>query len=349
VRVRARAATIDDAHAGRLENGIRESGRWLVSGEKVLWELACDPDLLEGAWKQQSELLDAQEAAGLGPDRGETGEIGLPCGHRIILRSGLTLACDSVKKTLGANLYAAGIPHFGIDVTPFSMGITGEDEKLSPGNVLRGALEGQYAAKARGPEEFQGRNVLTASVGMKEDELYSTISLDPARGFLPIHAFSIDPEQDGKRVYDAHIIEARECSGNRWFPTHWLVIWRPDGGPPFDIEELRVTRLDADQPPPAEEFLVEFPAGSFVEGEGGETEIAGSVRFERAERVTADDLQSLYDRCKENASKYEEQVASDARRERSVWRTILWWSGGILAILAALALGRRLRARAARS
>jgi hypothetical protein len=97
---------------------------------------------------------------------------------------------------------------------------------------------------------FLGRQVVdgvpAAGVWVKNKQTGEVFAfgLDPARGFLPARLYGTTT--DGL-VIQYYLLEARECSNQRWFPGRVLKVRPPHKpGALFGVQEMKVLELDAD-------------------------------------------------------------------------------------------------------
>jgi len=191
----------------------------------------------------------------------------------------------------------------GIRVSPFNVDCFGPDEDSSPGRFLRDALNGRFTAKFGGTERINGIEALVVVVdeGLK-------YGFDPKRGYLIVYASDKAPSS-GRRYYEVDVLEARECSARRWFPTRVVRISQPDTAGPYKVSELKVTKLDVDSRPAADEFRLQLAKDAQVSVIGR----MEWVNLKQTKTVTTKDLPALLENMKRVGDEYLAREGSQPR------------------------------------
>ena len=160
--IEGKAATREDALAGRVIEPIRSEVLWLVDDSgNTRYERLCDPKVYEAGLERAGRAIARQSVGGPagGAAKGAGGFLGsfcLPCRNERVLRyGGFALSYGDVIKA--ANVFTKGQRQPGIDLNPFSMNMMGQDEYLNPGRLLHGAIEGPIGRAFRGEEDDRQR------------------------------------------------------------------------------------------------------------------------------------------------------------------------------------------------
>ncbi len=301
-----KAATAEEALAGRfIQKEVMNRGRWLVNGPNVLYELLCTPEKTEQTERIKKETAERDKKdLDSGKQLPDKSVVWVPCVDTLYLRN-VSYSLRYGPSTLAATLFnKTDNDGAGIRITPFNLDFLGPDEYSSPASYFRDARARQWPANFDGTKRINGVDTLIARVG---PSLEATFGFDPARGYLLVY-FSYMNAESGNAYLEAYVTEARECSGDRWFPMRTVVIDNPGSSPPFNVKEVTVLELDVDAEPHADRFRLELPAGVHVVKAGG-SEAAGydweEIRHRETMRI--DDLAALDKRCVEHGRRYRDQ------------------------------------------
>lgn len=306
--IRAKAASVEEALEGKFTEPIHYQGLWLVDGQRVRYELMCDPEVFNSAM----ERAETGRKGTVPTESGSPSMVAVPCTSEFHLSDG-SFSLGYSPLIRGANLRTREMPNpAAIRKTPFSMDIMGPNETTNPGSVLRACLDGRLVGRFDGTEEVMGVELLGAIAGRTPETLRHKFFLDPKRGFLPIHVFDTYVES-GKRIYEAYITDVRECSGGRWFPERSVVVWDVDSSPPFPIQEITIVELHVDTPPSGGEFYLDLPEGTRVSVPGR----SEMTTLKSDERVGLRDLAELNARCVADGKRYAAKFASAALPNRA--------------------------------
>lgn len=289
-----KAATRQDALDGKWTGKTKtQLGHWLVDGSFVHYKLLCSPELVQETERLMREGLKKNES---GAKTTAPTSVSIPCADRIFLRSD-AYSLRYGPTNLSANLFSkTDRDPEGIRVTPFNPDCLGPDEYSSPARYMEEALNSRMKAKFGGTEKINGIEALVASFADGDRQKFG---FDPKRGYLMVYASDTDLSS-GKRYYEVNVLEARECSGGRWFPMRLVTILNPDSAGPYDVRELKVTRLDVDTKPSADKFRVTLP-------EGVQVSVIGRMEWmniTEPKSVTPQDLPGLQVRAKEVGDSY---------------------------------------------
>ncbi|MEQ8853229.1 hypothetical protein [Gimesia sp.] len=331
----AKAATIEDALAGKFISEAKPlQGHWLVDEENVRYELMCTPEM-------RKEAEDATENPQI-TEQNEKFEIPIPCADNLYLRNKSYLLSYG-PLTLAANLFGPSDPRTsGVRITPFNPDIMGTEERSSPDRFLRACLSGRFVGHFDGTEKINGVDVLAVTIGERPGPDGKLVGhkygFDPDRGHLPVYISDRSP-QSGKLLYEAYITEAREFSGERWFPTRVVLILAPESEPPYQLKELKVSKLDVDLKPSIDRFNLELASGTQVN-------VIGRTEWtflKEDESFTVNDLPALHQRCIAYGQAFleREKKAKEAGNQPAVERTatikyLIIGNGCILVIVAIL-------------
>lgn len=307
---------------GDIKPSTTSSMRWLVDKQSALLELRADPSI----WK---EAQSQAEKAGA--------PISVPVASQTILTSG-SFTLNYYGDWESANISGLDHPtHRKIRLTPFSIGLMGDNEALNPGNMLSECVRGKMTCESIATENLDGHRIVVvqASFGRPEKPMRMKYWLDPDRGFLPIRSIIIGSQ--GKELERGYWTDIRKCSGGRWFPwrgvhiTTFGVVDPDKGSGPLRVEEIRVNSLDVDKSPARTSFQVVLPKGITAV----DPEVQGAVtdRLTEDETVGLDDLAKLHKRCLDMA---EIRQARRAQWEKEKGTAVQWPFGIITALMATI-------------
>jgi hypothetical protein len=285
--IRGQARNPEEAYQGKLLQSFSLEGHWLVHGSKVKFTLLAIPDAIP--------LVNMKQKDGT--------EIEVPAAQtRLFLTNGQYTLCVSHCYGVG-NIYSPEIPHPGVALTPFDMGIMGNDEQGNPARIIEKCLRRGYFCHYEGRQKMA--SIMTAVVSATPYEktdpgrVNIRYAFDPRRGFLPV-CIETQRAQTGQWLSKLWMTDVRECSGGRWFP--WRSVLYDYYSVPFvsnfyNVRIIEVVELEVDRPPADEEFYLDLHAGTTIYAPT--TEGPGDTQFTLpvATRVGLGDLERVWRRC----------------------------------------------------
>ncbi len=268
-----KAASIGDAVEGRLFDRATSQNIWIANGQKTRFETACDPELLEKEVKAQA---------------GRRTGIATFMPQKYLDSGSMQL---NYSPFVGVACVNGPIsPSRGIELTPFDMGVMGQNERFSPGRIL--AMDWKKKGlflSCEAQKMIASRSLTVISLRKTEKDWFYKFFFDTGRGFLPIQHW--ERKSDGSGLeFKLFITSVKECAGSRWFPTRSVLIWDPDNSTkPLRVREIVVRELDAEKPPQDSEFAIELRKGTFInDGVKAKTQFA----LEKTEMIALTDLSS---------------------------------------------------------
>lgn len=240
------------ALSGQIENPTRGTGRWLVHGDKALFELLCDPAAAREFAKSARKAIDAGKSGSTHP---------LPS-VRYLLDGQAELRYSELGG--GGNLFSAEHPSDGLLRTPFDMGLMGRGEARNPARCIREALDtnGHVAARYLTDEE-DGKQRLRIELGPAPGQVQTTFTLDPTRGYVLLEMSRHDISKRTRTV-TLNVTGWKACEGSRWFPERYVAVTFPDRREgPYHTFVSEVTRLQLGSPP-LDDMFINLPVGTVV-------------------------------------------------------------------------------------
>jgi hypothetical protein len=252
-----KAQSLEDARLGKFQDVCEHDGLWLVDGQRTRYDLICTTVNLA----QEFDRARAEYGKTAGAKR--EGMIQLRGHEYFYLKNELWRARQS-KVIKCVTLVPLGVEdQVGTDPTPFSLGVMGGNEELSPAALLKRVVEGQMIGRFDGTVVEGGRTLLAVSWGNKGERLRLSHRFDPERGYLPVRIWDSDPAT-AKIYYEAFILDAKNCGSGRWFPMRSIVVKGGVSGRwPKRVRETRVTDLKLERPD-GKEFYLDVPARTQV-------------------------------------------------------------------------------------
>ncbi|MFO1092252.1 MAG: sigma-70 family RNA polymerase sigma factor [Planctomycetaceae bacterium] len=340
-----KVASLDDAMKLRFMEAVppfaTKHGEWVVSGDRVLYDLQCSPEVAERVRAEIEAISRIPQTAAFAEHPLEGNDISYLRGSQHSLQYGRFFRVG--------NLFGPGdADAAGIRMTPFNLDLMGADEQSGPDRMLRDCISGRFVGTVAAPETTNAAKCAAVTVGHAGGGLISRYVFDPERGFLPVQWTYF--ENDGRVRFAVHLLEARECSGGRWFPLRSVCVLDPDGAGPHLAIGMKVTSLDVDQEPHDDRFQLALAEGATVYTPSR----IGWVSIDHDRSISPSDLAGLYEQCaqagKESAERqdaYDDRMDAENRaaldnavsinepRQVSYW----WFLIGSLGILALVAVG----------
>jgi len=268
-----KARSWEDALARRLENPCTFDGLWVVDGDKVRFELLCDPEKIPV----------------------------IAVGHYLDspFLSNMFLGDSSIQLTVSpdqgiANINPPELPA-GLKMTPFDMGWMGENEQSSPGRyILRSLEDKKETALYEGAEKHEGVEAAVVKVGGGKGGRWCKYYMDPKRGFLPVE--TVVTEND-KMSYRYLITDIKSCPGGLWYPAQSLVVIYPfKGEPKFIVKIWEVKEMRLDELPPANPFCINVPKGTTICDASVST--PAQYKLEKDETICLSGLKDVLDKAR---------------------------------------------------
>ena len=271
--------SIEDAKAGKFtSDGVHDPvttiANWLYDGPLFCCTESCK-GMVETVTKPQ------------GP-RGMA-----PCWSKLYLSDGtyrMEVFVEPKAGSIGDSRKSRN-GNWGYENSPFSMAMMGGNEYLNPSHEIVQARAKQLPVKFQGQLDMEGRRAEVVTVDHGPYGL-TRYYFDPSRGYL---VSRIDHTASSKQGIDLTglLVEARECSRGRWFPTRvvqsqgrylttkLLGVWC-----------IEVLELDVDHPPKPEAFALDLQQGLLI---SASEEPSAHFRLKAERRVAAKDLAGLCD------------------------------------------------------
>ncbi len=159
------------------------------------------------------------------------------------------------------------------DCVPLSMGIMGYHREQSPGSYLKKCDDGLCTFIGIGEKIVDNQPTVGITVVPSNDvdKTEKTFFLDAHQGFLPKqYSYRMGGKHFQGEVVRAYLLEAKRCSGDRWFPIHTVRLMFPDKSP-VTVMDIRVTELDVENRPSDVDFEITLPAGTSIISERPES------------------------------------------------------------------------------
>ncbi|MFL5243657.1 MAG: hypothetical protein ACJ8FY_16250 [Gemmataceae bacterium] len=274
---KATARSAEDGVVGKTINPAQERVLWVCDENKVRYQTIAKPLNMTGG-DQGS---------------GKVSSTTVPFGTGDYLADGPT-RFRYVPEMKCANVFSPDSAGQGIDLTPFSMGMMGIDEKLNPWQLIHDCVNKARVCVEPKREIVDGNDVISFSVGRSPDELEFRYSLDISHGFLPrrITLYRSDGRSISTTVMLTHV---RKCSGDRWFPERTVAVSFPRRETDsVSVREIKTEFLDVDERPPVDLFSVEIPEGTQILNP---TDTFSTLITQKARVIRADDLGGLLSEC----------------------------------------------------
>jgi len=335
----ARAVSLKAALEGKWTNAVSAEFRLIVDGDREVSECLAPPP-------PPPNLAHAK------PIPGQPGLYMMPVtfpggGH--MTDGDRELSYSRALQTAG--LHGRQAPYRGRLSTPFSMGAMEIGNRHGPDRL--DADGDRWAATYLGSEALDSGIVHTVAFRERHHDrgsLSMRFALDPSRGFLPAR-INVDylgkPAPAGESKTQAHLMSARECSGQRWFPERTLVIDAPDKvGDLYSVMEIKLLQLDADERPSDDDFVLDVPFGTAVHDPSQPAK--GFFKLKQEESINLKDLPALFDMLDRAKS---EPLMDTAIPHRSSWHwpRLAGVAVGLVLIFAVIAYVARRRGIAGRS
>jgi hypothetical protein len=318
------AASVADALAGKLRNESRADVRWVVRGDQVKFD------------KQVPRWVVEDARAKLPPD---SKGFSVPFFSQSYLADGMRYLTYT-PLLAAANVHSPDAASYGVEETPFDMGMMGRAECLSPYALIRRCVDRRLYCRLDGNELIGDMPVLTFRVGETPKAGAYKYSLAPDRGFLPWRIYLSD-EKSGRLLATAYLTDARDCGNGRWFPERSVTVNEPARGGMYGVREIRVVSLDIEHAASDSDLSIELPAGTAVVNPA---DMVSSVTLERSREVRPSELKDLLDRTT-GAVSSRVLNANASAGSATRWRVLGMTSLCVFVLLVASVVYRYLRRR----
>jgi hypothetical protein len=313
----------------QIPTTVTQNGVWLVKDGDVRFELKCEMDVK----KIVKEKL--KEVEKLSPNSGEKRFISVPCSDVFVMSSkdSFRLTYSDVVKC--ANIFPKGVHegNYGIELSPFDMGIMARNESSNPHRYLQDCISGHFTGHYEGTEKINGQQleIVTLLTKTSNNQPRMKFGFDPQKGFLATYIADYD-ETTHKPIYEAFILEAKRCSGNRFFPVKSVVaLFRPNGK--YSVNHFVVTDLDVDTPLDPNLLRFEIPKGYQVSLPSFKDQW---LTVEEPLSIVPQDIEQLQKNCIEYAAAYIKKHTSPPAYEpnlkRANWLRVIFILAGLTLI-----------------
>jgi hypothetical protein len=189
-----------------------------------------------------------------------------------------------------ASLHAEETPAVLTEYLPLSMAVMGPKREYAPGALLKEYSDGPLSIAKTAHIQIHNRAMIELAFADKGKTVYRFF-LDPQQGYLPKEAIRYAPKQTKEEVVHAYLLEAKECTRNRWFPMHTVRLLLPSRKP-VSVVDIRVTELEVDKRPAASDFAVTIPAGTAIKS--ARQDIRQFFYLKQQEEMNPDDIPRLF-------------------------------------------------------
>jgi hypothetical protein len=320
---RGKAATKEDALAGRLSEVVIRNGVWVVDGILQRYELICEDP--------KTEIMVPPAAS---VENKPLVLTSVQCiSEKNICNGSLGLAYS--PKLLAANIGAGFGAEPPITYTPLSFGIMGNNESYGP--KLRERAGVNVIRRYGGVKNLNGKQLECLVVG-ESDSWYKEWWLDDSQGFIPIEVMFYL----GNEVLEgcAVVTHVRKCVNDAYFPERSVTILTPNGSGPKDAWVIELRELELTRPTETD-FSIEVAAGTqIVEA----PTMLARIRVRGAQAIGLQDLEELVERCRGvRRTELDARKLASPQTKRGWGRTLLFVAGSLtlLLICGLLVVGRR--------
>lgn len=235
--MKARAATRDDALAGKLDGAIMAQCVWAVDGQAERCSIDVDD-------KSVPKTVTANSNG--------TGIMTSPISSQAYLTNG-SLQLFSGSVIGAATLYRDGLVRQGNDlVTPFSMSF-----RFSPAEFIEKHLGEGNQYEVREGSGIDGGEGITVFLDLGTGNSYS-YTFDPQHGFL---VSRMTTEAAGRLSTEVYVTAAKQGPDEKWFPMRSLKLNFPStAGMAILVQRIDVTELEFSPEP--RDFALMLPANT---------------------------------------------------------------------------------------
>jgi hypothetical protein len=328
----ANVENIQQAVKDELQHGtdtVIQDGVLLIKEGNVRFELKCRINVKKIAEDKLKNIFDTIKNHSNDTQR----SIPMPCLDVFVMSSidSYRLTYSNINET--ANIFPRGIQEgsYGIELSPFDMGIMARNEYLSPYKYLQDCISGKYLGQYEGTQEINGQQLEVVTFSTKESNNHPRMKFgfDPKKGFLATYIIAYDDKTHAP-LYEAFILDVKHCSDNRFFPVKSVVIIYLDGKK--YVNSFVVTELDVDTPLDLNLLRFEIPKGAQVSVPSFRDQW---LTVEEPLSIIPQDIEQLQKKCIEYAKAYIKKHTTPPEFEPSLkrgnwWRVIFIVAGLIL-------------------
>lgn len=236
---KAKAATREDALAGRLSNVFVADGIWAVDGEAERCTLDVDDKAVPKTVTKTKDGTSAMTA---------------PISSKAFVTNG-PIKLFSGAVIGAATLYGEPLGPMNNDIiTPFSMGF-----RSTPAEFIERHLSAGKPYEVRDGTGLDGGEGITVVLDLGSGNRYS-YTFDPHHGFL---ISRMTTETAGRVSTEVYVTAARQSPDGHWFPMSSVKLNLPSkDGQAIAVQRIEVTELDFS--PESRDFAVTLPANTKV-------------------------------------------------------------------------------------
>jgi hypothetical protein len=343
----ANVENIQQAIRGELQHGsdtVIQDGVLLIKEGNVRFELKCRMNVKKIAEDKLKNISDMTKTNHFNDIQRA---IPMPCLDVFVMSSidSYRLTYSNINET--ANIFPRGIQEgsYGVELSPFDMGIMARNEYLSPYKYLQDCISGRYLGRYEGTQEINGQQLEVVTFSTKDSNNHPRMKFgfDPKKGFLAMYIIAYDDKTHAP-LYEAFILDAKYCSGNRFFPVKSVVVIYLDGKK--YVNSFVVTELDIDTPLDPNLLCFEIPKGDQINVPSLDNQW---MDVEESISVTPQEIEKLHQNCIAYAKAYLERYQmppfsnfAEPNLKRGMWiKTILIVVGLVLIIIGGRGILRR--------
>jgi hypothetical protein len=260
----AQAETIPEALEYKWQitsNTVIRDGILLVKEGNTRFELKCRSDIKKFAEYELKKIKNQSDQTNDNNKR----YIVIPCSDVFVISSNdlFRLTYSTINETV--NIFPKGVEEgtYGVEYSPFDMGIMARNEYSSPYRYLQDCIRGRFVGHYEGMQEINGQQLEIVTFSTKDSNNHPRMKFgfDPKKGFLATYIVDYN-DRTHTPIYEAFITEMKHCSGDRYFPMRSVVVF-PENGK-FRVSSIEVTALDVDTPLDPNLLCFEIPKGAQV-------------------------------------------------------------------------------------
>jgi hypothetical protein len=288
---------------------------------------------------------------------GEGGIVLIRCSDVVLLVSKDLYRMSYSEVGRVANIHPRGVMEgeYGIECSPFDMGVMARNEYSNPHRYLQDCVRGRFSGKYEGTQEINGQQLEIVTFSTKDSNNHPRMKFgfDPKKGFLATYIVDYDDKTHIPH-YEAFITETKHCSGDRYFPMRSVVV-HPEkehyqiNDEKYWVNSFEVTELDVDTPPDSNLIQIELPKGTQVTAPSFKSQWMNVE--EETILVTPQEIEKLHQNCIAYGKAYLERRQAppffnfaEPNLKRGMWiKTILIVVGLILIVIGGRGIIRNMK------